>query len=69
VTSPHPVPTTIHAAVCRSCGAIANADTRAETTGKTICPMCPPGESALQVHRYQLTPKVARNGRKPKRNR
>jgi len=57
-------PTTIHVAVCLTCGAIANADTRAEVAKKTTCPMCPVGDGALQVFRYQLAPQKSRNAQK-----
>lgn len=59
-------PTTIHAAVCSTCGAIANTDTRADVAKRTICPMCPTGAGVLTVHRYQLAPKKSRNARKSK---
>jgi hypothetical protein len=56
-------PTTIHAAVCLTCKAIAGADTRAEAVKKTTCPMCPV-RGVLRVFRYQLAPKKARSAKK-----
>jgi hypothetical protein len=56
-------PTTIHVAVCLTCGVIAGADTRAEAVKKTTCPMCPV-KGVLQVFRYQLAPKKARSAKK-----
>jgi hypothetical protein len=57
-------PTTIHTAVCLTCGAIAGADTRAEAVKKTTCPMCPIGGGVLQVFRYRLAPQKARSAKK-----
>jgi hypothetical protein len=62
-----PPHTTVHVGACNMCGGDMQVQTKqpvpAHAFGK-VCSVC--GKGCLTFNRYQLAPKVARNGRKPK---